>query len=291
MFVKLTFFSYIIDRIFGEFEFVKSYTHPVVLMGRYISFFEKKFYKDSIFVGGILTFSLIFIVFILSFIVQNSISNIIILAIIGSSTIALTMLNSSVKNIIQDPQSIKYLVSRDTQNLSNCEINKAAIETYSENLSDGVVAPLFYMLLFGLSGAFVYKAINTLDSMVGYKNKRYEKFGKISAKLDDIANFLPSRLTAILINIFFFDFKNLKSIYKFAKLHDSPNAGYPISAMALAQNLKLGGDTSYFGKIKKWPYFGIGKANINTNDIKKTIKFTLYFDIFILLCGVVYANF
>ena len=291
MFVKLTFFSYIIDRIFGEFEFVKSYTHPVVLMGRYISFFEKKFYKDSIFAGGILTFSLIFIVFILSFIVQNSISNIIILAILGSSTIALTMLNSSVKNIIQDPQSIKYLVSRDTQNLSNCEINKAAIETYSENLSDGVVAPLFYMLLFGLSGAFVYKAINTLDSMVGYKNKRYERFGKISAKLDDIANFIPARLTAILINILFFDLKNLKSIYKFAKLHDSPNAGYPISAMALAQNLKLGGDTSYFGKIKKKPYFGIGKTNIETTDINKTIKFTLYFDIFILLCGVVYANF
>jgi adenosylcobinamide-phosphate synthase len=90
--------------------------------------------------------------------------------------------------------------SGDTDNLTQSEINRAAIETYAENLSDGVIAPLFYLAVFGLTGAFVYKAINTLDSMVGYQNSRYTNFGKFSAKLDDLVNLLPSRVTAILIS-------------------------------------------------------------------------------------------
>jgi len=279
LFVELTLISYIIDKIFGEFKFLK---HPIVFMGDFILFFEKHFYKDSILRGAMLTISLLLIVFIITFTFDYFIDNVFILAFLASFGIASNMLYESVKDIIQNPQNIKYLVSRDTQNLSQSDINKAAIETYSENLSDGVIAPLFYLLFFGIVGLFIYKAINTLDSMVGYRNPRYEKFGKVSAKLDDIVNYIPSRITAIIISTLFLSKKALLYFSKYGKLHESPNAGYPISAMALSLGLKLGGDTSYFGVIKHKPYFGDGKKIIETSDIKKSLDFQIRLDIFLM---------
>jgi adenosylcobinamide-phosphate synthase len=193
------------------------------------------------------------------------------------------MLYESVKETIAHPQKIRYLVSRDTQNLTSSEIKRASIETYAENLSDGVIAPLLYLLLFGVEGAFLYKAINTLDSMVGYRNSRYEKFGKFSAILDDIANYIPSRITALLIAILFFNRDALLKFYSFGKKHDSPNAGHPISSMALSVGLKLGGDTPYFGKMKRKPYFGDGRVEITIDDIYKALSFQLRLDILLLI--------
>jgi adenosylcobinamide-phosphate synthase len=278
MFIELTLTAYIIDRIFGEFRFIR---HPIVFMGDFISWFEVKFYKDSIARGSILTLSLISIVFIISYLL--SYLPWYILALFASMGIASKMLYTSVKDIIKHPLNIKFLVSRDTKNLSSSDTNKASIETYGENLSDGVIAPIFYLLLFGIVGIAVYKAINTLDSMVGYRDKKYENFGKISALLDDVANYIPSRITAILIATLFFSIKSLKSIINFGHLHDSPNAGYPISALAGALDIKLGGDTSYFGKIKKKPYFGYGKINILPVDILNALSFQIRLDIFIIL--------
>jgi adenosylcobinamide-phosphate synthase len=196
------------------------------------------------------------------------------------------MLYDSIKDIIKNPHHIKYLVSRDTKYLSPSEINKATIESYAENLNDGVIAPLFYLILFGIDGAFIYKAINTLDSMVGYKNKKYKNFGKVSAIIDDIANYIPSRITAILIALLMGSKKALLNFYKYGKKHDSPNAGLPISAMALAIGVKLGGDTFYFGKLKKKAYFGDGKENITKDDIKKALQFQIRLDILVLLAFV-----
>jgi len=289
---SITLIAYLIDRFVGEFRFVR---HPVVLMGDYIKLFEKLFYKDSIFRGVWLTVSLVGIVFLLSYGFTYLLSGrghpdlqIILSGILASTTIASKMLYDSVKDIIYNPQNIKYLVSRDTESLRESDINKAAIETYAENLSDGVIAPLFYLLLFGLWGAFVYKAINTLDSMVGYRNERYEKFGKFSAKLDDVVNYIPARITALLI-VLLLGYKGrhlglpLQKIWKFGKLHESPNAGYPISAMALCLGIKLGGDTSYFGKMKSKPYFGKGREQITTDDIKNALTLQPKLDIFIII--------
>ena len=287
MFIELTLLAYLIDRIFGEFSFIR---HPVVIMGDYIKWFEKRFYKDDIFRGSLLTSTLIILVWIIVGSISSNINNTIILSIIASSTIASKMLYDSVYDIIKNPSHIKYLVSRDTSQLSSSEINKAGVETYAENFSDGVVAPMFYMLLFGLEGAFVYKAINTLDSMVGYRNERYEKFGKFSAKVDDVANYIPARLTALLIGILMFSKKALLHFYSYGKKHDSPNAGLPISAMALAIGVKLGGDTVYFGKLKKKAFFGDGRENITSNDIHLALKLRERFDLFILLLGVLYAT-
>jgi len=280
LYLTLTLFAYIIDRIFGEFKYIK---HPVVFMGEYIKWFENKYYKNSIKNGIYLTISLLFVVFIITSTITYFINNTFILAILASTGIASKMLYESVKDIIINPSNIKYLVSRDTNELSNSDINKASIETYGENLSDGVVAPIFYLLLFGIVGLFLYKAINTLDSMVGYRNEKYEKFGKFSAILDDVVNYIPSRLTAFLISLLFLNKTSFINIFKYGKLHDSPNAGYPISAIAGICDISLGGDTSYFGKIKKKPYFGNGDKNITTNHIKKALSFQLRFDIFLFI--------
>lgn len=280
MYIMLTLLAYLIDRIFGEFKYIK---HPVVLMGDFIKYFENKFYKDSVLRGAFLTLSLLFIVFYITSSITYFISNVYILAIIASTGIASKMLYDSVKDIVQNPENIKYLVSRDTKELNESDINKAAIETYGENFSDGIVAPLFYLFCFGISGLFIYKAINTLDSMVGYRNERYEKFGKFSAVLDDVVNYIPSRITAIIIALLFFKISIIKKVFRYGKLHESPNAGYPISALGFCVGVKLGGDTSYFGKIKQKPSFSEGNENISKEDILNSLKLRIRFDIFIVL--------
>ncbi|MEA1913716.1 MAG: adenosylcobinamide-phosphate synthase CbiB [Campylobacterota bacterium] len=279
MLVELTFFSYIIDRIFGEFSFIR---HPVVMMGDYIAWFEKKFYQDSILRGMFLSLSLIVMVVLICLVLEYMLPWYI-QVLIASMGIASKMLYDSVKDIMHNPKNIQYLVSRDTKELSQSDVNKAAIETYAENLSDGVVAPLVYLLFFGLTGLFVYKAINTLDSMVGYRNARFEKYGKFSAKLDDVVNFIPARITAFLIALLFFSNRAAQNISKYGHKHESPNAGYPISAMAGVLNISLGGPTSYFGTIKNKPYFGDGTKNITIKHIAHALEFQKRIDGFIIL--------
>ena len=288
MFFEVALVAYIVDMIFSEFQKLKFLKHPIIFMGEYISWFEKRFYKDSIFCGFLLCISLVFIVFIIVYVI-SFVNNIFIQGLLASFTLSSKMLFDAVRDVVSSDdleikkEKISMLVSRDTSNMSNSDVNKAAIETYAENLSDGVIAPLFYLLCFGLVGAFVYKAINTLDSMVGYRNTKYEKFGKFSARLDDVANYIPSRITALIIALLFFSKKAFLEFYKYGKKHESFNAGLPISAFALALNVKLGGPTSYFGKIKDKPFFGDGKENIENRDVLKALEFKTRLDVFIII--------
>jgi len=272
----ITVLAYVIDRVFGEFYFIKN---PVIFIGELITFFEKKFYKDSIYRGVfLLLFTLtppLFIAVSIELFLQKLSTPLYLIfsGVIASMFIAHRMLRDAVLGIITATDkhyAISMLVSRDTKDLSESDIYKAAIETYAENLSDGVIAPLLYLLFFGLPGIVFYKTINTLDSMVGYKNKKYENYGKASAILDDILNYIPSRLTALLIMLLSKQ-ENLFSFYKDGSKHSSPNAGHPITAMALATGVKLGGDTSYFGEMKKKAIFGEGKEEINEYDIHKAL--------------------
>ena len=199
--------------------------------------------------------------------------------------LAHNMLYSSVLQVLTSndkKMSISMLVSRDTKDMSESDIYKAGIETYAENLSDGVVAPLFFLILFGLPGIIFYKTVNTLDSMVGYRNKKYENYGKASAILDDVLNYIPSRITAILIMIIAKQ-KHIFSFYKDGQKHDSPNAGHPITAMALYLGVKLGGDTSYFGKIKHKAYFGFGREDILESDLQRALSIKANIDLSILV--------
>ena len=269
-------FAYFIDKRFGEFAI----KHPVIYIGEMISFFEKRFYKDSFFRGFLLVVFILFSVGIFSAFLTlvlsslNIFLNIFISSIIASIFIAHRMLYDAVKEILtttNKKEKIAMLVSRDTKDMSESDIYKAAIETYAENLSDGVVAPIFYLILFGLPGIIIYKAINTMDSMVGYRNKRYENYGKVAAILDDIVNYIPARITAVLIMLLFKQ-KDIFAFYNDGKKHDSPNAGHPITAMALAIGVKLGGDTYYFGKLKHKPQFGIGREIITKADLKSALR-------------------
>ena len=294
MYAETALIAYLVDRTVGEFRFIR---HPVVLMGNYIKWFEKHFYKESLIQGAWLGISLISIVMAISYLLQSLLLSLgshhptlitsILIGTIGSTAIASKMLFDSVKGVIDNPQSIRYLVSRDTGSLNHSDINKAAIETYAENLSDGVVAPLFYLLLFGLPGAFVYKAVNTLDSMVGYRNERYERFGKFAARLDDAANYIPARITAAMITVFGGALAEapglLFKVFRQGRDHDSPNAGYPISAMAFSLGIRVGGAASYFGKIRPKPCFGEGRETITTEDIRHALSFQQRFDIFFIL--------
>ena len=286
--VLVAFIATVIDRIFGEFPLRK---HPIEVIGELIGAFENFFYKDSVFRGFLLVLSVITVISIFAFSITIYLEqfatalNVIISSVIASFFIAHNMLYNSVKEILQiesKKEAISKLVSRDVENMSESDIYKASIETYAENLSDGVIAPLFYLLLFGLPGIILYKTINTMDSMIAYKNERYEKFGKVAARLDDIANYIPSRITAVLIMLLS-KAKNPFAFYLMGSKHESPNAGHPITAMALALHVKLGGDTYYDGKLKSKAYFGVGDSIISAENLKKALLFRDKIDITIVL--------
>ena len=220
MFYSIALIAYAFDNIFGEFDKLKFIKHPIIFMGEYIEWFKKKYYEDSVARGAILTVSLLLIVYIITSLLA-SFDNILFQGFLASFTLASKMLYESVQDVISNDnldikkEKIRMLVSRDTSEMTNSDVNKAGVETYAENLSDGVIAPLFYLLCFGIVGAYLYKAINTLDSMVGYRNEKYENFGKVSAILDDIVNYIPSRITAVLIALLFFSKKALLEFYKY----------------------------------------------------------------------------
>ncbi|MCX6075341.1 MAG: adenosylcobinamide-phosphate synthase CbiB [Campylobacterales bacterium] len=291
--ILIALFAYLIDRVFGEFSFFSKSTlkHPVVAIGEMVSYFEKRFYQDSVLRGFFLVTFILAMTGTAALIVDHFLAEfhallyIIASSFIASMFIAHKMLYDSVKGVLSTEnkkEAISQLVSRDVDKMSDSDIYKADIETYAENLSDGVIAPLFYLLLFGLVGAALYKAINTMDSMVGYRNERYEKYGKAAAILDDIANFVPSRITALLIMLLSKQ-KNNFSFYEDAKKHESPNAGYPITAMAQALGLKLGGPTYYFDKLKEKATFGDGKEEITSEDVERALEFRSKIDLALLI--------
>lgn len=269
MVFELAALAYLMDMIFGEFRC----KHPVVWMGEFISGFEKRFYHDRILPGALLVISLLVLTLLISIalvylcgLLPEGLS-LALLALFASTGLAMNMLHASVAEILiaeQPKQALGFLVSRDTEAMTETEIYKAALETWAENLSDGVIAPLFYLVLFGLPGIAVYKAINTMDSMIAYKTGRYFYFGKTAAIVDDIANFLPARLTALLI-VLLAQNKRLawQCLWRDGDKLESPNAGFPIAAMAGALGVALGGDAYYHGQLKHKPVLGVAINPVN----------------------------
>lgn len=180
-------------------------------------------------------------------------------------------------NIEKSRKQLSYIVGRDTESLDSKGITRAVIETIAENMSDGVIAPILFAGIFGAAGSMAYKAVNTMDSMFGYKNEKYIKFGYFPAKLDDLFNYIPARVTGILIIISSFflkrDYKNSFKIYKRDRYnHTSPNSAHPEAAMAGALDIQLGGANYYFGKIVEKPVIGDKIKEIEINDVKKTAE-------------------
>jgi adenosylcobinamide-phosphate synthase len=167
-------------------------------------------------------------------------------------------------------KQVARIVGRDTQNLTAQEVRKAALETLAENLSDGVIAPLFWFLLLGVPGALMYKMVNTLDSMIGYQNAKYKDFGCWAAHIDDAFNYLPARITSLLMALV--SGKKLvpllKFIRKYSRCHASPNSGWPESALAGILNCRFGGPHDYFGEVFYKPYIGENERELTTKDMQ-----------------------
>lgn len=174
-------------------------------------------------------------------------------------------------------KNVSMIVGRDTQNLDTIGVTKATIETIAENTSDGIIAPMIYMALFGAVGGFLYKSVNTLDSMIGYKNDKYLYFGRVSAKFDDILNYIPSRISALMVilagAILKLDYKSAFRIWRRdGRNHPSPNSAQTESAYAGTLNVQLAGDMYYFGKLYHKQTIGDNIRPIQIDDIQTSNK-------------------
>ena len=176
---------------------------------------------------------------------------------------------------------VARIVGRDTSELSAQEVRTAALETLAENLSDGVIAPLFWLMLLGTPGMLAYKMVNTLDSMIGYRTARYLQFGCWAALIDDIANYIPARLTALLMG------GKWRFVRKYGRCHASPNSGYPEAALASILNCRFGGPHKYFGEVFDKPYIGENDRELTTADMKTAVRVNRTAEV--LMIGIVLA--
>ncbi len=290
----------LLDWMFGEPE---GLVHPVVLMGRLISRTEKglsRLRPGKEMSNGI---ALVFIVIFLTMAVPAAIFAVIFCVEGGRGPVSwcLTAFWSfqlvAAKGLWQESRGVRQaleagkgdveearrqvsrIVGRDTERLDGAGITRAAVETVAENTSDGVIAPLLFMAVFGVLGGFFYKAVNTMDSMVGYKNERYLFFGRAAARLDDLCNYLPSRLTGCLMVVSAwilgcfsraFDGRNAWRIYwRDKRNHASPNSAQGEAACAGALHLRLAGPAWYFGQRYEKPYIGEDDRQIEPADISR----------------------
>lgn len=307
-FIGLLIIAFLLDLCLGDPEF---FPHPVKEIGRLITFLEKILAKPaSDFIIKIRGIVLLFLVVIVSGIIVWGVIKIAFyfnfylgcIATIYFSYTAIAVKDLKVKanqvswalkNNSLDKAKIflKNLVGRDTQNLSEEKIIAATLESVAENTSDGIIAPLFYLILGGPVLAFVYKAVNTMDSRIGYKNKKYINLGWAAAKLDDFLNFLPARITGFLICCVSF-ISGRGFIYPFkimlrdGRKHLSPNSGIPEAALAGALKIKLGGPNFYAGKQINKPYLGEEKNNLSINLIYTALNISLISSFLMLYLGV-----
>ncbi len=276
--------AFLLDLIFGD---PRQLPHLIVLFGNGIAFGEKRLNQSNyrFLKGAFLTLLLVSSSFLVPYlcIYYLNVKEYPIVKVLFSIVMLFYCLAN--KTLVKEGQAVfdilhkegleagrkrlSWIVGRETTNLSEQQIRQATFETMSENLSDGVIAPLFYFLLWGVPGAIAYKMINTLDSMIGYKNDRYLNFGKFAAKLDDLANFIPARITAMLMLLVSFKLKGISFVFKEGKKHSSPNAGYPEAALAYILNCQFGGPNYYHGKLVDKPFIGYTNRSIKHQEIKQ----------------------
>jgi adenosylcobinamide-phosphate synthase len=277
--------GYILDLIFGD---PYEMPHPVKLFGKAILIGEKRLNSNKFrfFKGMLMTLILVTAVWLILFLSLYLIEDCQIVWYPVASVLVFYGLAN--RNLIDEAQKVErklsqegleagrkqlsYIVGRDTSQLTPNQIRTAVLETMSENLSDGVIAPLFYYSIGGLPLMFAYKMINTLDSMIGYKNERYLQFGKFAARLDDVANFIPARITAFLMVVTSFKWRPFLFIIQYGHKHSSPNAGYPEAALAGILDCRIGGPNTYHGKRVQKPYIGKNNIEITPAHIKKSCR-------------------
>lgn len=272
--------GWLADRLLGD---PAGWPHPIVWFGKLISFGEKKLNrgKNRFYKGGLLTLVLVAGVYLLVHLLlywAGLINTLFYGLLVGVGVfycLAGKTLITEVKAVFEAVDrsveegrvQVGRIVGRDTSRLSPQEIRAAALETLAENLSDGVIAPMFWFAFLGLPGMMAYKMINTLDSMIGYKNDRYKDFGQAAARLDDVANYIPARLTACLMLLVSSNWNKRSFLQRFGRAHLSPNSGYPEAALAAILDCRFGGTHDYFGQAVEKPYIGLNDRSFTTEDM------------------------
>lgn len=286
--------AYLLDLILGDPYW---FPHPVRFIGKYITFIENKIYslKNKKVWGGVLAFIVILSTVVLSYYIAR-ISEFLEIFFLYTTLATKSLGAEGIKvykilksgDLQKAQKELSYLVSRDTGEMDEVQVVRSTMETIAENSVDGIIAPMFYtflgsfILIDGVSMALPlamgYKAVNTLDSMVGYKNDKYIDFGMVSAKVDDFFNFIPARLSGLIIipiATFLLGMgikKPLKIFFRDRKNHSSPNSGHPEAVFAGAIGVQFGGKTKYFGKYFEKPTIGDKLKEFQCEDIKKCYK-------------------
>lgn len=278
-------FGWLLDKWLGDPMWLP---HPVVGFGKMIYHGEKWLNKGRarMLKGAVMSVVLIVLVFMAMWLLRWALMKISPIAAMVADTVfvfyclAGTTLIREVcdvffaldRSLEDGRRQVARIVGRDTSQLSAQEVRKAALETLAENLSDGVIAPLFWFAVGGVPAMMAYKMVNTLDSMIGYRTERYKDFGCVAARIDDVANFIPARLTALMMIIVAARPNLLPFVMRNGRRHASPNSGYPEAALAGILDCRFGGPHYYFGQLFPKPYIGDNERELTTADMEKAVK-------------------
>ena len=295
--------GWLLDLLFGDPRWLP---HPIVGFGKVIAFGERRLNKNRHrkLKGALMAIILIALTYLFIWLLRYSLTTyhpplttffdalIVFFCLAGTSLIreVRAVFLALDRSLDEGRQQVGRIVGRDTAELSAQEVRTAALETLAENLSDGVIAPLFWFALLGTPGMLAYKMVNTLDSMIGYKTDRYRNFGCWAARIDDIANYIPARLTALLMVLVAYlslltshPLPLLKFVWRNGKRHASPNSGYPEAALAGILNCRFGGPHYYFGQLFPKPFIGENDRELTTHDMKTAVRINRMAEILMVL--------
>lgn len=280
--------GWLADLVFGDPE---KLPHPIVWFGRMIAFGERHLNHGNHrkLKGALMAIGFIVAIFATTWFIRKCCLLVNVYLLLAFDAIAVfyclagTTLIREVRQVFvaldrsldEGRAQVARIVGRNTSELTAQEVRTAALETLAENLSDGVIAPLFWLMLLGTPGMLAYKMVNTLDSMIGYRTERYLQFGCWAARIDDAANFIPARLTAAVIvisqpptSIIY----HLRFVHRYGSQHASPNSGYPEAALASILICRFGGPHKYFGEVFDKPYIGDNDRELTTADMKTAVR-------------------
>jgi len=288
--------GWLLDRLFGDPAWIP---HPIVGFGRLISIGERLLNRGGWrrVKGGLLAVGLVIAAYFATFCllkaaslasqwVSVAVETALVFFFLAGKTLVRevrTVFLALDRSLAEGRAQVSRIVGRDTSELSADDVRRAALETLAENLSDGVAAPVFWLVLLGVPGMAAYKMINTLDSMIGYRTERFRRFGTVAARLDDAANYVPARMTAALMLLA----AGRPRLFKFVALngrkHASPNSGYPEAALAGILGCRFGGGHYYFGEYFPKPYIGAVDRQLGMDDMRKAVRVNLITELLVLL--------
>ena len=270
----------VLDAVFGEPRWLwDRVAHPAVLMGRAVDWLDRRL-NDRTRQAGVITVAVLTIGALVLGLLLSAIPGVWVEVIVGAMLLAQRSLVQHVQavadalrvSVDEGRHAVAMIVGRDVRGMDGPAVARGAIESGAENLSDGVIAPVFWFALAGLPGLLIYKVVNTADSMIGYRTEKYEAFGWAAAKLDDVLNWLPARITAILIWCVAPKKVALADIKRDAALHRSPNAGWPEAAMAPALDVSLSGPRSYDGVMQDFAWVhAAGRKDAAPADVEAAV--------------------